>query len=62
VIIDFFVKRLKREFVAVSDPFPMHNSNGSLMFILFFAAANKHSATTGLNIANEIIGKELDQS
>jgi len=60
-ITDFYVKRLKEEFVAVSDPFPMHNSNGSLMFILFFAAANKHSAKTGLKIANDIIGKELDR-
>ncbi len=62
VITDFYVERLGREFVAVSDPFPMHNSNGSLMFILFFAAANKHSAKTGLKIANDIIGKELDLS
>ncbi len=40
----------------------MHNSNGSLLFILFFAAANKHSARTGLKIANDIIGKEIDLS
>lgn len=59
-IIDFYVKRLKREFAAVSDPFPMHNSNGSLIFMLFFAAANEHGAKTGLKIANQIIGKELD--
>ncbi len=57
VITDFFVERLKTEFVAVSDPLLMHNSNGSLMFILFFAAANEHSAKTGLKIANHIIGK-----
>ena len=57
VITDFFVRRLKQEFVAVSDPFPMHNSNGSLMFMLFFAAANEHSAKVGLKIANDIIGK-----
>lgn len=62
VITDFFVKRLRREFVAVSDPFPMHNTNGSLMFTLFFAAANERSAKTGLKIANDIIGKELDRS
>jgi three-Cys-motif partner protein len=62
VITDFYVRRVKEEFVAVSDPFPMHNSNGSLMFILFFAAANERSAKTGLKIANEIIGKELDLS
>jgi three-Cys-motif partner protein len=57
VITDFFVNRLKQEFVAVSDPLPMYNSIDSLMFILFFAAANKHSAKTGLKIANDIIGK-----
>ncbi len=57
VITDYFVRRLKQEFVAVSDPFPMHNSNGSLMFMLFFAAANEHSAKVGLKIANDIIGK-----
>ncbi len=57
VITDFFVRRLKQEFVAVSDPFPMHNSNGSLMFLLFFAAANERSAKVGLKIANDIIGK-----
>jgi three-Cys-motif partner protein len=62
VITDFFVGRLKQEFVAVSDPFPMHNSNGSLLFMFFFAAANKNSARTGLKIANDIIGKELDLS
>lgn len=57
VITDFFVRRLKQEFVAVSDPFPMHNSNGSLMFMLFFAAGNEHSAKVGLKIANSIIGR-----
>ena len=57
VITDFFVRRLQTEFIAVSNPLPMHNSNGSLMFLLFFAAANEHSAKTGLKIANDIIGK-----
>ncbi len=57
VITDFFVKRLLQEFVAVSDPLPMHNSNGSLLFLLFFAAGNSYSATTGLRIANDIIRK-----
>jgi three-Cys-motif partner protein len=56
-IVDLYVKQLKQEFVAVSDPFPMHNSNGALLFILFFAAANERSAKTGLKIANDIIGK-----
>ncbi len=61
-ITGFFVERLKKEFVAISDPFPLHNSNGALLFILFFAAANEHSAKTGIKIANDIIGKELDRS
>jgi three-Cys-motif partner protein len=59
-IIDFFVTRLKREFVDVSRPFPLHNSRGSLLFILFFAAGNAQSARLGLKIANDIIGKSID--
>jgi hypothetical protein len=57
-VTDFFVQRLKQEFVAVSNPLEMRNSTGSLLFILFFAAANSYSATTGLRIANSIIGKQ----
>lgn len=53
---NFFVERLKREFAAVSKPLPLHNSNGSLLFMLFFAAGNERSARTGLKIANSIIG------
>jgi three-Cys-motif partner protein len=56
-IAEFFVERLKREFAAVSKPLPLHNSNGSLLFMLFFAAGNPRSAKTGLKIANSIIGK-----
>jgi three-Cys-motif partner protein len=56
-IIDFFVERLKGEFVAVSEPLPLYNSRGSLLFILFFAAGNEKSAKTGLKIANSIIGR-----
>lgn len=55
-ITDFFVERLKTEFAAVSKPLYLHNSNGSLLFILFFAAGNDRSAKTGLKIANSIIG------
>jgi three-Cys-motif partner protein len=54
-ITDFFVDRLKTEFVAVSKPLPLHNSTGSLLFILFFAAGNEKSGKTGLKIANSII-------
>jgi three-Cys-motif partner protein len=57
LITDFFVARLRTEFRAVSQPLPLHNSRGSLLFILFFAAGNERSAKTGLKIANGIIGK-----
>lgn len=56
-IADFFVARLKSEFEAVSNPLPLYNSKGSLLFVLFFAAGNDRSAKTGLKIANGIIGK-----
>ena len=55
-ITKFFVERLKTEFVAVSEPLPLLNSTGSLLFMLFFAAGNERSAKTGLKIANSIIG------
>jgi three-Cys-motif partner protein len=55
-ITDFFVERLKSEFRAVSTPLPLHNSNGALLFMFFFAAGNERSAITGLKIANSIIG------
>jgi three-Cys-motif partner protein len=54
-ITDFFVARLNTEFEAVSRPLPLYNSNGSLLFMLFFAAGNQRSAQTGLKIANGII-------
>ena len=57
-ITDFFVARLRTEFKAVSNPLPLFNSNGSLLFMLFFAAGNERSAHTGLNIANSIVGKQ----
>lgn len=53
-IIDFFVSRLKQEFVAVGNPRPLHNSRGSLLFMLFFAAGNQHSAKTGIKIADSL--------
>ncbi len=53
----FISERLKAEFRAVSEPLPLYNSTGSLLFLLFFAAGNEPSARTGLKIANEIIGK-----
>ena len=56
-ITSFFVERLKKEFVALSEPLPLLNSTASLLFILFFAAGNERSAKTGLKIANNIIGR-----
>jgi three-Cys-motif partner protein len=55
-IIDFFLGRLRDEFEAVGEPMPLHNSRGSLLFMLFFAAGNERSAKTGIKIANSIIG------
>lgn len=56
-ITNFFIKRLEKEFVAVSRPLLLLNSTGSLLFTLFFAAGNDRSASTGLKIANDIIGR-----
>jgi three-Cys-motif partner protein len=56
-ITQFYVRRLQKEFVAVSEPLPLHNSTGSLLFMFFFAAGNQKSAEVGMRIANGIIGK-----
>lgn len=56
-ISDFFIKQLRKEFVKVSEPLALHNSTGSLLFLLYFAAANQRSAETGMKIANNIIGR-----
>ena len=53
-IIDFFLGQLRSEFEAVAEPKPLHNSKGSLLFLLIFAAGNKASAKTGIKIANSI--------
>jgi three-Cys-motif partner protein len=55
-ISEFFMKQLRNEFEKVSEPLALHNSNGSLLFLLYFAAANERSAETGMKIANSIIG------
>ena len=52
----FIRERLAGEFEALSDPLPLYNSTGSLLFLLFFAAGNERSAKTGLKIAPNIIG------
>jgi hypothetical protein len=56
-ITEFFVRRLQKEFVEVSELLPLRNSTGSLLFMLFFAAGNQKSAEVGMKIANAIIGK-----
>lgn len=56
-ISDFFVARLLTEFVAVSEPLALLNSNGALLFLFYFAAGNAKGAKTGLRIANDIVGK-----
>lgn len=53
-IVDFFMARLRKEFEAVADPKPLHNSRGSLLFMLIFAAGNAASAKTGIKIANSL--------
>jgi three-Cys-motif partner protein len=53
-IIDFFVGRLRGEFVAVAEPKALHNTKGALLFMLIFAAGNKASAKTGIKIADSI--------
>ena len=55
-IVDFFVNRLREEFVAVANPRPLHNSKGALLFMLLFAAGNVASAKTGIKIANSLKG------
>ena len=56
-ISEFFIKRLRHEFAGVSDPLALYNSTGSLLFLLYFAAANERSAETGMRIAKSIIGR-----
>src|SRR5439155_27199328 len=53
-IINFFLARLRKEFTAVAEPKPLHNSRGHLLFMLIFAAGNEASAKTGVKIANGI--------
>lgn len=56
-ISEFFIKQLRNEFEAVGEPLALHNSTGSLLFLLYFAAANERSAETGIKIANSIVGR-----
>lgn len=55
---EFFVERLKTEFVGVAEDFLMlYNSKNNPIFMLFFAASNKRGAPTALKIAGYILRK-----
>jgi three-Cys-motif partner protein len=56
-ISEFFIKRLRNEFKAVGEPLALLNSNGTLLFLFYFAAGNERSAETGIKIARSILGK-----
>jgi three-Cys-motif partner protein len=55
-IAGFFKQRLESCFVAVSKGLILKNSKESPMFLLCFAAGNPKGATTGLRIAQDILG------
>ena len=52
---EFFVMRLKEEFAEVAQPGFLHNSRGSLLFVLLFAAGNARGANAGIKIANDLL-------
>lgn len=54
-ISDFFVGRLKKEFVAVSEPMTLYNSRNCPLYLFCFAAGNAKGATIGLRIAKHIL-------
>lgn len=56
-ISEFFVARLKKEFVAVAKPMILQNSRNSPLYLFCFAAGNEKGATTGLKIAQDILGR-----
>jgi three-Cys-motif partner protein len=53
----FFLKRLKTVFAGVAEkPLVLRNSKNMPIFLFCFAAGNPKGATTGLKIAQQIIG------
>jgi len=60
-ITQFFIDRLRGEFAAVAQPGFLHNSRGSLLFVLLFAAGNAKGANAGIRIANDLL-MELNKS
>jgi three-Cys-motif partner protein len=54
-ITEFFVTQLKEEFAEVAKPGFLHNSRGSLLFVLLFAAGNDKGANAGIKIANDLL-------
>lgn len=59
-ITDFFVERLRSEFVAVASPGFLYNSKG-LLFVLLFAAGNEKGAKAGVKIADDLM-RDISQS
>lgn len=56
--VDLYKDRLNTIWSHVSNPFPMKNSTGSVMYHFLMATNNP----VGLKIANEVIGKKLSNS
>ena len=54
-ITEFFVTRLEDEFAEVAQPGFLHNSRGSLLFVLLFAVGNAKGANAGMKIANDLL-------
>lgn len=58
----YFVKRLKEIFSGVAEnPLPLRNSKNVPLYLLCFAAGNPKGAPTAVNIAQDILLKELAQ-
>jgi three-Cys-motif partner protein len=59
-ITEFFIERLRNEFVEVANPGFLYNSKG-LLFVLLFAAGNEKGAKAGVKIANSLM-KDISES
>lgn len=59
----YFVERLKELFSGVAEnPLPLRNSKNVPLYLLCFAAGNPKGAPTAVNIAQDILLKELTQA
>ncbi|MGC9093199.1 MAG: three-Cys-motif partner protein TcmP [Bacteroidota bacterium] len=54
---NYFCKRLKEIFYAVSEPRALYNSKRNPIYLLIFACANEKASKTALKIANDILKK-----